>query len=118
MFLTENPVDPTLFPSLRDMETEVVAMCSDVLQGGKEAVGSLTTGGTESILLAIKTAKNRAKALNPTQTEFEIIIPYSIHSAFFKACDYFEVKPVVIPLTEDFKADAKQWKMQLPTIPF
>ena len=107
MFLTENPVDPTLFPSLRDMETEVVAMCSDVLQGGKEAVGSLTTGGTESILLAIKTAKNRAKALNPTQTEFEIIIPYSIHSAFFKACDYFEVKPVVIPLTEDFKADAK-----------
>ena len=107
MFLTENPVDPTLFPSLRDMETEVVAMCSDVLQGGKEALGSLTTGGTESILLAIKTAKNRAKALNPTQTEFEIIIPYSIHSAFFKACDYFEVKPVVIPLTEDFKADAK-----------
>lgn len=107
MFLTENPVDPTLFPSLRDMETEVVAMCSEVLQGGKEAVGSLTTGGTESILLAIKTAKNRAKALNPNQTKFEIIIPYSIHSAFFKACDYFEVKPVVIPLTDDFKADAK-----------
>lgn len=107
MFLTENPVDPTLFPSLRDMETEVVAMCSEVLQGGKNAVGTLTTGGTESILLAVKTAKNRAKALNPTQTEFELIIPYSIHSAFFKACDYFEVTPIVIPLTPDFKADAK-----------
>lgn len=107
MFLTENPVDPTLFPSLRDMETEVVAMCSEVLQGGENAVGTLTTGGTESILLAVKTAKNRAKALNPTQTEFELIIPYSIHSAFFKACDYFEVTPVVIPLTPDFKVDAK-----------
>lgn len=107
MFLTENPVDPTLFPSLRDMETEVVAMCSEVLQGGENAVGTLTTGGTESILLAVKTAKNRAKALNPTQTEFELIIPYSIHSAFFKACDYFEVTPIVIPLTPDFKADAK-----------
>ena len=107
MFMTENPVDPTLFPSLRDMETEVVAMCSEVLQGGKNAVGTLTTGGTESILLAVKTAKNRAKALNPTQTEFELIIPYSIHSAFFKACDYFEVTPIVIPLTPDFKADAK-----------
>ncbi len=107
MFLTENPVDPTLFPSLRDMETEVVAMCSEVLQGGENAVGTLTTGGTESILLAVKTAKNRAKALNPTQTEFELIIPYSIHSAFFKACDYFEVTPIVIPLRPDFKADAK-----------
>ena len=107
MFLTENPVDPTLFPSLRDMETEVVAMCSEVLQGGENAVGTLTTGGKESILLAVKTAKNRAKALNPSQTEFEIIIPYSIHSAFFKACDYFEVTPIVIPLTTDFKADAK-----------
>ena len=106
MFLTENPVDPTLFPSLRDMETEVIAMCSEILQGGQNAVGTLTTGGTESILLAIKTAKNRAKFLNPNQKEFEIILPYSIHSAFYKACDYFEVKPIVVPLTSDFKADA------------
>ena len=107
MFLTENPVDPTLFPSLRDMETEVVAMCSEVLQGDYNTVGTLTTGGTESILLAIKTAKNRAKALSPNQTEFEIILPYSIHSAFFKACDYFEVKSIVVPLTDDYKADVK-----------
>lgn len=106
LFLTENPVDPTLFPSLRDMETEVIAMCSQILQGGHEAVGTLTTGGTESILLAVKTAKNRAKTLNPNQTKFELIMPYSIHSAFFKACDYFEVTPVIVPLKQNFKADA------------
>lgn len=106
MFLTENPVDPTLFPSLRDMETEVIGMCSEILQGNEEAVGTLTTGGTESILLAVKTAKNRAKSLNPSQTKFEMIMPYSIHSAFFKACDYFEVTPVVVPLTSDHKADS------------
>lgn len=110
MYLTENPVDPTLFPSLRDMETEVIAMCSEVLQGGEQAVGSLTTGGTESILLAVKTAKNRAKALHPEQARFEIIIPYSIHSAFYKTCDYFDVKPVVVPLTSDYKADVKAIK--------
>jgi len=107
LFLTENPVDPTLFPSLRDMETEVIAMCSEILRGGDQAAGTLTTGGTESILLAVKTAKNRAKALNPSQTEFELVMPYSIHSAFFKACDYFEIKPIIVPLTSDNKADTQ-----------
>lgn len=107
MFLTENPVDPTLFPSLRDMETEVIGMCSEILRGGQQAVGTLTTGGTESILLAVKTAKNKAKSENPNQTRFEMIMPYSIHSAFFKACDYFEVTPVIVPLTSDNKADSE-----------
>lgn len=105
-YLTENPVDPTLFPSLRDMETEVVAMSADILRGD-EAVGSLTTGGTESILLAIKTAKNRAKVLKPHIKQPEIILPYTVHSAFYKACDYFDVKPVITKLTGDYRADAK-----------
>lgn len=103
-YLSENPVDPTLFPSLRDMETEVVKMSAEILRGD-EAVGTLTTGGTESILLAVKTAKNRAKALRPEQTKFELIIPYTMHSAFFKACDYFEVTPIVTKVREDHKAD-------------
>lgn len=106
MFLTENPVDPTLFPSLRDMETEVVSMSAEMLRG-KEAVGSLTTGGTESILLAIKTAKNRAKDLKPHITKPEIILPYTVHSAFYKACDYFDVTPVITKLTGDYKADSQ-----------
>lgn len=108
-YLTENPVDPTLFPSLRDMETEVVAMSAEILRGN-EAVGSLTSGGTESILLAIKTAKNRAKALKPHIKQPEVILPYTVHSAFFKACDYFDVKPVITSLTGDYRADAKAIK--------
>lgn len=106
-YLSENPVDPTLFPSLRDMETEVVAMSSEILRGGDEAVGALTSGGTESILLAIKTAKNRAKALKPHIRQPEVILPYTVHSAFFKACDYFDCKPVITKLTGDYRADAK-----------
>ncbi len=104
LFLSENPVDPTLFPSLRDMETEVVQMSAEMLQG-EEAVGTLTTGGTESILLAVKTAKNRAKLLHPEITQPEIILPYTVHSAFFKACDYFDIKPIITGLTEEYKAD-------------
>lgn len=105
-YLSENPVDPTLFPSLRDMETEVVAMSAEILRG-EDAVGALTSGGTESILLSIKTAKNRAKALKPNIKQPEVIVPYTMHSAFFKACDYFDCKPVVTKLTGDYRADAK-----------
>lgn len=106
MFLTENVVDPTLFPSLRDMENEVVSMCADLLNGDKFTSGSLTSGGTESCLLAVKTAKFRAKKKNPN-IQAEIIIPYTIHFAFLKACEYFDVKAVVTPVTGDYKADVK-----------
>ncbi|MFT4969307.1 MAG: sphinganine-1-phosphate aldolase [Chitinophagales bacterium] len=104
MFLTENLVDPTLFPSLRDMENEVVSMCADLLQGDENTVGTLTSGGTESCLLAVKTAKFHARKQNP-DIKAEIIVPYTIHFAFLKACEYFDVKAVVVPVTSDYKAD-------------
>jgi sphinganine-1-phosphate aldolase len=104
MFLTENLVDPTLFPSLKNMENEVVSMCADLLQGDENTVGTLTSGGTESCLLAVKTAKTFAKKLNPN-IKPEIIVPYTIHFAFLKACEYFDVKAVVVPVDKEFKAD-------------
>jgi sphinganine-1-phosphate aldolase len=104
MFLSENVVDPTLFPSLRDMENEVVSMCADLLRGDNKTSGNLTSGGTESCLLAVKTAKFYAKKKNPN-IQAEVILPYTIHFAFLKACEYFEVKPVMVPVTGDFKAD-------------
>lgn len=106
MFLTENLVDPTLFPSLRDMENEVVSMCADLLRGDEETAGTLTSGGTESCMLAVKTAKFYAKKKNP-EIKPEIIVPYTIHFAFLKACEYFDVKPVVIPVDKDYKADLR-----------
>jgi glutamate/tyrosine decarboxylase-like PLP-dependent enzyme len=106
MFLTENVVDPTLFPSLRNMENEVVSMCADLLNGDKQTSGNLTSGGTESCLLAVKTAKFHARKANPN-IKAEIIIPYTIHFAFLKACEYFDVKAVVTPVTGDYKADVK-----------
>ncbi|MEZ4978701.1 MAG: aspartate aminotransferase family protein [Chitinophagales bacterium] len=106
MFLTENMVDPTLFPSLRDMENEVVSMCADLLHGDKNTSGTLTSGGTESCLLAVKTAKFYAKKRNPN-IQAEVILPYTIHFAFLKACEYFDVKPVIVPVTGDYKVDTQ-----------
>src|SRR5512143_2054430 len=54
MFFSENGLNPTAFPSLRQFENEVVAMASSLLGGDEHTAGSMTTGGTESLLMAVK----------------------------------------------------------------
>ena len=106
-YLTENGIDATAFSSLRKMENEVIHFCKEILRGNKEVVGTMTTGGTESILLAVKTARDRAKALNPTQTEFEMILPETVHAAFYKAAHYFNVKAITVNVDNNsYKATA------------
>ena len=115
-YLTENGIDATAFQSLRLMENEVIAWCRELLRGDEEVVGTLTTGGTESILLAVKTARDRAQALNPSQTEFEMILPETVHAAFYKAAHYFGVKPVTVPVNESsYKATAELIKSSVNT---
>jgi len=64
-FMTENGLDPTSFPSLLQLETEVVRMMASLLRGDEQVVGNLTSGGTESIMLAVKTARDRARVERP-----------------------------------------------------
>jgi sphinganine-1-phosphate aldolase len=107
-YLTENGIDATAFPSLKKMENEVVHFCKEILRGGNQVVGTMTTGGTESILLAVKTARDRAKALNPNQKEFEMILPETVHAAFYKAAHYFGVKAVTVKVDNtSYKATAE-----------
>lgn len=106
-FLTENGIDPTSFPSLVAMENDILGFMTRWLQGDSQTVGHITTGGTESLLLALKTARDRARFLHPHITRPEVILPFTAHSSFFKACSYFDLKPVVVPVREDFKADAE-----------
>jgi sphinganine-1-phosphate aldolase len=102
-FFSENALNPMAFPSLRRMETEVVSMVADLLHG-PDAVGSMTTGGTESILMAVKTAREFA-ANTRGISQPEMILPDSVHPAFHKAAHYFNVKPVVVPVAADYRAD-------------
>ncbi len=94
-FLTENALDPTAFPSLLRMENEVVAMCAAHLGGDEHVVGNLTTGGTESCMMAVKTARDWARKEKKI-AEPEIVLPVTAHAAFFKAAHYFDVKAVVV----------------------
>lgn len=71
-FMHENALSPMAFPSLCRFEIEIVAMVADMLHGDGAVVGSVTSGGTESILTAVKTYRDRARTLFPQITEPEM----------------------------------------------
>jgi glutamate/tyrosine decarboxylase-like PLP-dependent enzyme len=104
LYLYENALNPFRFPSLRQMEVEVVEMTADMLHGPVGAGGAMTSGGTESILMAVKSARDRARAERGV-TEPELLAPVSAHPAFGKAATYFGLKLVQIPLRDDYSAD-------------
>ncbi len=105
LFFSENALNPTAFPSLARFESEVVRMTASLFNGNKEVQGTMTSGGTESILLAVKTAREWARANKPHVAEPEVILPASAHPAFMKACHYFGVKPILAPVRDDFRVD-------------
>ena len=106
MFLSINGLDPTVYPSVLKLENDVVAMAASHLSAGDDVVGNFTTGGTESIILAVKTARDHARANRPEIAEPEMILPITAHAAFHKAAHYLNVKPVVVPVDgETFRAD-------------
>lgn len=72
-FMHENALNPLVFPSLRQFEVETVAMVANMLHGDSQCVGSITSGGTESILMAVKTYRDRARKLHPHITRPEIV---------------------------------------------
>ncbi len=106
MYLSENALDPTTYPSVLRLENEVVRMVADLLRGDEHVVGNFTSGGTESILLAVKTARDKARAERPEIKAPEMVLPLTAHPAFRKAGAYFDVKPVFVPFDrETFRAD-------------
>ncbi len=108
LFLTENGLDFTAFPSLLRLENELVDMARKHLHGDEQVVGNFTSGGTESIILAVKTARDYFRAKRPEIKEPEMILPTTGHAAFHKAAHYLQVKVVQTPVDPiTFKADVK-----------
>ncbi len=93
------------YPSLRKYEQGVVAMVGEMLNAPEGAVGSITTGGTESILMAVKTARDWARANKPRATQPEMIVPRTAHAAFTKAGELLGVKVVRMAESPGYRAD-------------
>lgn len=94
-FAWSNPLHPELWPDVRKMEAEVVRMCCTIFNGDENTCGSVTSGGTESILLACRTYRNRAMERGIRFPE--MIVPISVHAAFDKAAEYFRMRITHIP---------------------
>lgn len=106
MYLTENGLDPTAFPSTLRLENELVAMAAAHLNGDAEVVGNFTSGGTESIILAVKAARDYARDRRPEITQPELLLPTTAHAAFHKAAHYLGLTPVTVPVDPTtFKAE-------------
>ena len=106
MFFSENGLNPTAFPSLSKFENEIIAMASNLLGGDDKVAGTMTSGGTESLLMAVKTARDYARAKRGI-TAPEIILPTTAHPALDKAGEYFNVRMIHIPVRDDFRADVE-----------
>jgi glutamate/tyrosine decarboxylase-like PLP-dependent enzyme len=104
-FFSENALNPIAFPSLRSFEAEVVRMTATMLNGDNNVVGTMTSGGSESILMVVKTYRDRARDLHPEIKRPEMVLPVTAHAAFLKAGHYFGVEPVLVRLADDLRVD-------------
>ncbi|XP_059656630.1 sphingosine-1-phosphate lyase isoform X1 [Cornus florida] len=114
MFAHTNPLHLDVFQSVVRFETEVVAMTAALLgskekASGGQVCGNMTSGGTESILLAVKSSRDYMKAKKRI-TRPEMIIPESAHSAYDKAAQYFNIKLWRVPVNKEFQADVRAIK--------
>lgn len=93
------------FHSLRKMEADVVEMGLDLFSGPAGASGFMTSGGSESIFLAVKTARDHFRACKSVAGAQNMVVPESAHPAFDKAGDVMDIAVRRIPLRADFRAD-------------
>ena len=105
MYMSKNGLGPAAFPSLKQMEDEVVSMGLNLLHAPEDANGSITSGGTDSITMAIKAARDYHRANKNNSSQPNIVAPYSAHPAFDKASIMMNLELRRIPVGKDLLAD-------------
>ncbi len=94
------------FPSVRGLEQEVVAMALDLFHAPEGAAGFMSTGGSESILLAVQACRKRARALRGEPLHRgNIVAPETLHPAFDKAASLMDLTIRRIPVGPNWRAD-------------
>ncbi len=107
LYLHENALNPLRFPSLREMEIEVVGDTAALLHAPEGSGGCLTSGGTESIVMAVYAARERARAERGV-TEPVLVAPRTAHPAFAKAAKYLGLEHRQVPIDADLRADLRE----------
>lgn len=103
-FFSSNALYSSTFPAIARFEREIISATA-ALFNGASATGSVTSGGTESILMGVKSARDRARELRPQLSRPQMVVPVSAHPAFWKAAHYFGIELIKTPLTDDHLID-------------
>jgi glutamate/tyrosine decarboxylase-like PLP-dependent enzyme len=104
-YMAENALGLRAFPSLGAMEADIIAIAHDLMHAPETAAGSFTTGGTDSITMAVKACRDRAAAAGMDTIGAEIVVPETAHPAFNKAAHLMNLTVIRVPVGRDFKAD-------------
>lgn len=104
MFICEDAQAPAAFPSLRKMQDEIIEISLSMLGGGGDAVGTMTGGGTESILLAVRSAHRAFRARHPGVRRPHLLLPSSAHPAYDKAADLMGLDVLRVSIGGDYRA--------------
>ncbi|TPX31719.1 hypothetical protein SmJEL517_g04994 [Synchytrium microbalum] len=108
MNILSNPLHPEMFPGVRKMESEVIQMVLSMYNAPEDAGGNITSGGTESILMAVKAARDFMEAKKGITTP-NMVVPETVHPAFDKAAQYFKIQMIKIPVDPvTFKVNLKK----------
>jgi sphinganine-1-phosphate aldolase len=113
MYASGNLLNPLAFQSLKRMESEIVQMTASLFHGPASTVGTVTSGGTESILVAVAAYRDRARKQKPWIRSPELVVPRTIHPAFDKAAHYFGVKLRKAATDEHQRADVDDFKSKI-----
>ena len=103
-YSSENALNTDAFASLRRIQGEVVDIVSEWFNGGTDAAGFMTSGGTESILMAVKAARERGRRERGISAP-NVVLPTSAHAAFEKGCYYFGLESRRVTVGADWRAD-------------
>jgi sphinganine-1-phosphate aldolase len=113
LFMTTNALSPAAFPSLAEMEIAVIEASADLLRAPPSAKGNVTSGGTESIILAVKAARDWSSANGRGLNAPTIIVPHSAHPAFEKAAHFLGVRVIRTAAGSGFETDASDIAKQI-----
>ncbi|KAJ2719985.1 Dihydrosphingosine phosphate lyase [Coemansia sp. Benny D115] len=100
LFNLTNPLHPGVFPGLRRIEAEVVRMVLDLYNATPECCGTTTSGGTESIIMAVRAHVVWGREIRGIETP-NIVVPVTAHAAFDKAAEYFGIRITHVPVDPD-----------------
>lgn len=111
-YLYSNPLHPDIYPELIKMESEIIHMVGSLYNLPKEGVGNLTTGGTESTILALRAYKKiKKKSLYVFKPE--VLCTKTVHAAVFKACELLDLNIVYVDLDENYEMDVNDLQSKI-----